>query len=618
MNPVRCSALLLAVLSSLPGTAWALGKGLLDEDPEVVAKLKPIERHRAFLPPSVDLSGWFPEAGNQGMQGSCVGWAVGYGLRTYYAKRSGEPGVDGGDTGGFSPAYVFNQIKANRDNCEGGSRITDALNLLVTEGVAPLKLFPYSPETCQQAPDAAARQTARRYQMKSFRRVPLTKLDDVKGQLSNGHPVAFGMLVNSNFEKWRGNGVFSDLDLKEGEGGHAMVVAGYDEGRRAFRIFNSWSKHWGDQGYAWVDYDTFTKRTKYAFVAEPLLGFSTTPPPPPPVTPKPAPAVVVPAPTVVVVTPQVLPVPPQPAEPPAPPPPAPAPQTVVILTPEVIPVPPPAPDPAPVVVVTPPAPEVPAEPPVAPPPAPVVAVIDPPRPVEPPAPPSPAPPDAKTRRSQLLAALAGLPCASVSAEPAGQDDRLRLTGFVGDSLGLELAREFTQQAGFEIADQSVAVRKWPQCEALQTFDAWLAPKAGKVELSLAGTADAGGTTVLKNGDFLELEVKTPSRPAHVWVTYIPADGSAVQLVQPRAGDKLHPAGTVLKLGADPKKRRFRIAPPLGDEMVIVFASEKRLFKEPLPDLLEEREFLTRFRQALLATQPGKHSSAAVQVLKTIE
>ncbi|MES9927548.1 MAG: Ig-like domain-containing protein, partial [Candidatus Thiodiazotropha sp. 6PDIVS] len=36
------------------------------------------------IPPSIDLSGNFPQPGNQGLQGSCVGWATGYALKSYH------------------------------------------------------------------------------------------------------------------------------------------------------------------------------------------------------------------------------------------------------------------------------------------------------------------------------------------------------------------------------------------------------------------------------------------------------------------------------------------------------------------------------------------------------
>jgi fibronectin type 3 domain-containing protein len=44
-------------------------------------------------------------------------------------------------------------------------------------------------------------------------------------------------------------------------GGHAMTLAGYDDSKNAFLIFNSWGTNWGFGGKAWVDYNLFAELT---------------------------------------------------------------------------------------------------------------------------------------------------------------------------------------------------------------------------------------------------------------------------------------------------------------------------------------------------------------------
>ena len=36
-----------------------------------------------------------------------------------------------------------------------------------------------------------------------------------------------------------------------------MVIVGYDNSKRAFKVANSWGSDWGDNGYGWIDYDHF-------------------------------------------------------------------------------------------------------------------------------------------------------------------------------------------------------------------------------------------------------------------------------------------------------------------------------------------------------------------------
>jgi hypothetical protein len=92
--------------------------------------------YRAFLPERVNLPDYFPAPGAQGMQGSCVGWAVAYGARSYYQGAAQGRKLDRANA--FSPAYVYNQIRSDPSNCDAGSSIVNALNLLSRQGVARL------------------------------------------------------------------------------------------------------------------------------------------------------------------------------------------------------------------------------------------------------------------------------------------------------------------------------------------------------------------------------------------------------------------------------------------------------------------------------------------------
>jgi C1A family cysteine protease len=38
-----------------------------------------------------------------------------------------------------------------------------------------------------------------------------------------------------------------------------MVICGYNDAKKAFRVMNSWGKGWADNGFAWIDYDFFAQ-----------------------------------------------------------------------------------------------------------------------------------------------------------------------------------------------------------------------------------------------------------------------------------------------------------------------------------------------------------------------
>ena len=78
------------------------------------------------LPASYDMSDKMPPVGNQGIQNSCVAWAVAYALKSYQEK------VELGQQYLFSPSYIYNQIN---NGINAPTYVTDALNLLSDQGV---------------------------------------------------------------------------------------------------------------------------------------------------------------------------------------------------------------------------------------------------------------------------------------------------------------------------------------------------------------------------------------------------------------------------------------------------------------------------------------------------
>lgn len=254
------SALLISDVQAAPQK----GSGLLNEDPQKLVTFRSAPKFRAYLPPSVDLSVYFPPVKSQGSQGSCTAWATGYALRGYYARR------DAGENGGsaienFSPAYIYNQLVSS-DTCLEGTRISDALRLMEKEGIAQDSVFPYNPLSCNRKPNNTIRQTASDYKIDGWERIIHTRLDDLKGKLADGHPIAIGLMIDKDFERLSGPRLYNKDKLGPNAYGHAMAVVGYNETKQAFRVFNSWGTDWGDQGYGWIGYQYMEANLDSAFV----------------------------------------------------------------------------------------------------------------------------------------------------------------------------------------------------------------------------------------------------------------------------------------------------------------------------------------------------------------
>ena len=205
----------------------------------------------ARLPRSIDLSGSFPIPGNQGREGSCVGWATAYAMKSYQEKIEINWELNRLEHV-FSPAFVFNQI--DNFNCEG-SRIPDALDLLKNVGTATWDNMPYTDTECRTPPGSAALQQATSFKIRSWGR--LQGVEAIKAELANYRPVVIGIPTYESLLQLRGpNSVYNTLSGAN-QGGHAVTIVGYDDDRYggAFKVINSWGTDWGDNGYFWLTYD---------------------------------------------------------------------------------------------------------------------------------------------------------------------------------------------------------------------------------------------------------------------------------------------------------------------------------------------------------------------------
>lgn len=241
------------------------GTGLIplsDEEYEALDERDPLLR--GTLPQFVDLSSFFPVPGNQGAQGSCVGWAVGYALKTYQEAFETQT-VRPTSYNHFSPAFVFNSIKQG-DDCFAGSRITDALDLVASYGAVSMDAFPYKEDACSPPSDDIIARGAD-FKIESYRRLERGNIFAIREALANEKPVVAGMYVYPSFGYWEGNGNYvHDPENEFPEEYHAVTIVGYDNERQALKLINSWGTDWGDDGYAWVDYRAARKLIREAYV----------------------------------------------------------------------------------------------------------------------------------------------------------------------------------------------------------------------------------------------------------------------------------------------------------------------------------------------------------------
>lgn len=257
---------LLPVATSQEDNAPPRGTGLIlmdEADYAALPERDPLMRGR--LPEFVDLASFFPEPGHQGAQGSCVGWAVGYALKTY--QEAIEFNISSPQSWDhFSPAFVFNSIKQSED-CRAGSRISDALEFVANTGAVRMQDFPYEEAVCLP-PSEELKSRGREFSIKSYRRLQRDGLlFAMREALSNEKPVVIALRVFPSLEQWQGGENYRhDPETEFQVDFHAVTVVGYDDERRALKVINSWGTGWGDAGYFWLDYEAAAPLIAEAYV----------------------------------------------------------------------------------------------------------------------------------------------------------------------------------------------------------------------------------------------------------------------------------------------------------------------------------------------------------------
>ncbi len=251
---IGCWLFLSLHLSAQPAEEFTSGLLAEDENYDAQPRQAAEAGSKADLPASTDLTPYCPEVRHQGYIFSCVGWAVGYGAlsiqRAVMNQCTDKTVIT---RNAHSALFLYNQIKS--EDCGKGSRMTDALQFLVTNGDCLANHFDFDVNNCEQQPDSLVRFHAKRYAIEDYlalfgtKENPDIKVLRVKKVLAQNKPVVVGLSVLRNFYDLR-NAVYwhPELGNTAPAGGHAMVVVGYDDRKGAFRSDELLGKKLGRPG----------------------------------------------------------------------------------------------------------------------------------------------------------------------------------------------------------------------------------------------------------------------------------------------------------------------------------------------------------------------------------
>jgi len=138
------------------------------------------------------------------------------------------------------------------------------MDVVARHGVPSEDLWPY--DNAAVGPNGEARPIVRP-SLKAFRSAYVNTCDAfytiketggtrhtlIKKALSSRHVVVFGTSLSSAFTSYSGGVIKCPTLYDKIIGRHAMVIVGWSEEKNAYKVRNSWTKYWGEDGYCWMD-----------------------------------------------------------------------------------------------------------------------------------------------------------------------------------------------------------------------------------------------------------------------------------------------------------------------------------------------------------------------------
>ncbi len=211
------------------------------------------------LPASFSLDG--PPIINQENTNKCVSFSGGYYILGMY---NGLTSASSNGNAAGSVEFMHAQYKKiNTDDCADGAYLFDenADNLgmseiLATYGTCSWGQLPFvDSKACTVIPSNLVAEAAKN-KIGGYKRLDKAEYqntDELKAWIYAGFPLWFAVEVEDNFQKLAEGEVWKS---SAGEAsGHAMVIVGWDDTKKAFKVANSWGTEWADNGYGWIDYE---------------------------------------------------------------------------------------------------------------------------------------------------------------------------------------------------------------------------------------------------------------------------------------------------------------------------------------------------------------------------
>ncbi len=223
-------------------------RGDLDPTPPLTASNPSPDSRAQFDWRNHNGANWITPVRNQWTCGSCVAFAAIGAFEAQLRISSGLPDY----TIDLSEQHLFS---CGGGSCTGGWQIDAAFTRCQNVGVPDEACLPYR-HVDDNCADACSNWQSRAWRIQDWESLGgwfwPPSVQEIKTALNQG-PIACSMIVYSDFMDYTG-GVYQHVSGGI-EGGHAVLIVGYEDANGCWIVKNSWGKNWGEDGFFRIVYE---------------------------------------------------------------------------------------------------------------------------------------------------------------------------------------------------------------------------------------------------------------------------------------------------------------------------------------------------------------------------
>jgi hypothetical protein len=223
----------------------------------------------------------------------------------------------------------------------------------------------------------------------------------------------------------------------------------------------------------------------------------------------------------------------------------------------------------------------------------------------------------KPSLSDVTALIGTMPCSILQASV--NDRRVLVRGYVaGSKIIGRIERGLGNVAGVEEVKSEIRGVPAVFCQTLELYAPFW--RANRDAGFGTGIGTPNGDNAFMGGDRLIVDLKTPTYKSWLYVDYFALDGSVVHMM-PSPGEDFNEGDPrdSFQLGEPGDIGLWEVAPPFGNEMIVVLATSAPIFEDARGQLEEANDYRAALRKRLkvLESESGKAKiSADFVVIKT--